>query len=178
MNVRCLFGAEQYAPIADGHTRSFEWKGIGSPILLEPRRMRRVCYRAQDTSAFPLMSCVGLFEHFIYRIRVQTPRNVTSCLVCYRGLSVSPAVFLPDSSCHCHGFAILNPIRIIWDEASYSFRSSSASIFTQISLFSSKSNNVYRLLHTCRLPALYIHLHHKRMFRRSLPACFLLIPFM
>lgn len=83
------------------------WSPDGTSVPL-------VYYRAQDTSVFTLMVFVGLFEHFIYRIRVRTPRKCHECdvLSCLLPRSVRLAchrVFLPDSSCHCHGFAILSP---------------------------------------------------------------------
>lgn len=84
--------------------------------------------------------------------------NVTPCLVCLsRPSSHLPARLFLSLSRICH----FKPIRIIWDKESCSFRSSSASIFTQISLFFSKSNNADTacLLHTCFLYPLSIYIH-------------------
>lgn len=140
------------------YTHRFEQKRISATSCRSPdgTSMRLVYYRAQDTSVFTLMSFVGLFEHFVRRIRVQTPRNASRMrrlvlfapAVCPSPLSSRlPARLFLSLSRICH----FKPIRIIWDEASYSFRSSSASIFTQISLFSSKSNNADTVypLYTC-----------------------------
>lgn len=87
---------------------------------------------------------------------------MTSCLVCPSRLSSRlPARLFLSLSRICH----FKPIRIIWDEASYSFRSSSASIFTQIPLFSSKSNNagtciINVCLDTpCMLPVEFVHVN-------------------
>lgn len=84
--------------------------------------------------------------------------DVLSCLLPRSVHLACHHVFLPKSSCHCQG-SHFKPMWIIWDKASYSLRSSSASIFTQISLFFSKSNNAdtVGLLHTCFVYPLYIY---------------------